>query len=67
MFLDSPPALAVTDATILARQVDGVVLVVEAGNTRRQWAANAKETLDKAGVPILGVALNRLRPRSSGY
>ncbi len=67
VLFDSPPALAVTDATILARQVDGVLLVVDAGMTRRQWAANAKEALDKAGVHILGVALNRLRPQSSGY
>ncbi len=67
VLLDSPPALAVTDATVLARQVDGVILVVDAGMTRRQWAANAKEALDKAGVHILGVALNRLRPQSSGY
>lgn len=67
VLLDSPPALAVTDATILARQVDGVVLVLDAGMTRRQWAANAKEALDKAGVHILGVALNRLQPQSGGY
>ncbi len=67
VLLDSPPALAVTDATILARQVDGVVLVVDVGITRRQWLSNAKEALDKAGVHILGVALNRLRPQGSGY
>ncbi len=67
VLLDSPPALAVTDATILARQVDGVILVVDAGMTRRQWVTSAKEALDKAGVHILGVALNRLRPQSSGY
>lgn len=67
VLLDSPPALAVTDATILARQVDGVVLVLDAGMTRRQWAANAKEALDKAGVHILGATLNRLQPQSGGY
>lgn len=67
VLLDSPPALAVTDATILARQVDGVVMVVDSGMTRRQWAASAKDALDKAGVHILGVALNRLRPQSGGY
>ncbi len=67
VLFDSPPALAVTDATILARLVDGVIMVVDAGITRRQWAANAKEALDKAGVHILGVAINRLRPQSSGY
>jgi polysaccharide biosynthesis transport protein len=67
VLFDSPPALAVTDAAILARQVDGVIIVVDAGVTRRHWAANAKDTLDKAGVHILGVALNRMRPQSSCF
>ncbi len=67
ILLDSPPALAVTDAPVLARQVDGVLLVVDAGATRRQWAANAQETLSKVGAKVLGVALNRLQPGSSGY
>lgn len=67
VLLDSPPILAVTDAAILARQVDGVVLVIEAGATRRQLAVNAKDALEKVGAKILGVALNRLRPRGDGY
>jgi non-specific protein-tyrosine kinase len=67
VLLDSPPALAVTDAAILARQVDGVVMVIEAGRTRRQMAASAKDTLDKVGAKVLGVALNRLKPQAGGY
>jgi capsular exopolysaccharide synthesis family protein len=67
ILLDSPPALAVTDAPVLARQVDGVLLVVDAGATRRQWAANSQETLSKVGAKVLGVALNRLKPGSSSY
>ncbi len=47
--------------------MDGVVLVIDAGATRRQWAVNAKELLDKVGADILGVALNRLRPQAGGY
>lgn len=64
---DSPPALAVTDAAILARQMDGVVLVVDAGATRRQWASAAVDTLNKVGANILGAVVNRLRPQGSGY
>jgi non-specific protein-tyrosine kinase len=67
ILLDSPPALAVTDAPVLARQVDGVLLVVDAGATRRQWAANAQETLNKVGAKVLGVAVNRLKLKGSGY
>ncbi len=67
ILIDSPPALAVTDAPVLARQVDGVLLIVDAGVTRRQWAASAQETLSKVGAKVLGVGLNRLQPKSSGY
>jgi Mrp family chromosome partitioning ATPase len=58
--------MVVTDAAVLARQVDGVLLVIDAEYTRRQWAVNAKESFDKVGAHVLGVALNRLRPRSEG-
>lgn len=67
ILFDSPPALAVTDAAILARQVDGVVLVVDSGVTRRQTALNTRETLEKVGARVLGVTLNRLKPQASGY
>ncbi|MBK8045638.1 MAG: CpsD/CapB family tyrosine-protein kinase [Anaerolineales bacterium] len=67
ILFDSPPALAVTDAPVLARQVDGVLLIIDAGATRRQWAVSAQETLNKVGAKVLGVALNRLNLKGSGY
>ena len=67
VLFDSPPVLAVTDAAMLARQMDGVLLVVDAGVTRRQWAVNALEALGKVNANILGVAINRLKPTGSGY
>ncbi len=63
----SPPGLAVTDAAVLSRQVDGVLLVVDAGGSRRELAARAVEDLRKVGSNILGVVLNNLSPRGSGY
>ena len=35
LVFDSPPTLAVTDAAVLARQMDGVLIVVELAKTRR--------------------------------
>ncbi len=67
IILDSPPCLPLADAAVLARQVDGVLLVVDAGSTRRDSAAKAKETLERAGGKVLGVALNRVSARGSGY
>ncbi len=65
---DSPPALAVTDAAVLAREVDGVLMVVDAGATRREVVVRARETLARVGANILGAALNKLSPKgTSGY
>ena len=61
---DSPPVLPVADATILAAMDVGVLVVVEAGKTRRTAAIQAKENLLRANARILGVVLNRV-PRTS--
>jgi capsular exopolysaccharide synthesis family protein len=58
VILDSPPALAVHDASILADMCDGVILVVRAGSTDYEVAAKASsEFRDKN---LLGVVLNRV-------
>lgn len=64
--IDSPPVLAVTDAAILSRVSDGVLLVVDCGQTKRESALRAKEALEKAGGRFLGIVLNRI-PLNSGY
>ncbi|MBU0495761.1 MAG: polysaccharide biosynthesis tyrosine autokinase [Chloroflexi bacterium] len=66
VLFDSPPALAVTDAAVLGSQVDGVLLVVDAGDTRRGEAERAKAMLDQVGVHVLGAVLNRLKTSRSG-
>ena len=67
VLFDSPPVLAVTDAVVMARRVDGVLLVVDAGHTREPALAQAAGELQKNGVNLLGVALNRLDTRRGGY
>jgi len=63
---DTPPALPVTDAVVLATQTDGVLLVAEAGKTRRSAALGAVENMRQVGANVLGAVLNRLSPRRSG-
>ena len=67
VLFDSPPALVVTDAAVLAGQVDGVFLVADAGSTRREITRRAKEDLVKVGANVLGAVLNKLSPRGAGY
>lgn len=53
----APPVLAVADAAVLAPLVDGVVLVVASGRSRRDDARAAREALDRVGARVLGVVL----------
>jgi Mrp family chromosome partitioning ATPase len=69
ILLDSPPVLAVTDAIVLARNVDAVILVVEAGRARAAAVSRVKEHLERLGVKVIGVVLNKapLRHGSDYY
>ena len=58
ILFDAPPVVAVTDAAVLGTKVDGVLLVVSAGRTRRDHAERAKELLERVHVRILGAVLN---------
>jgi capsular exopolysaccharide synthesis family protein len=58
ILLSAPPVAAVTDAAVLAMKVDGVLLVVSAGRTRRDHALRAKELLERVHARIVGAVLN---------
>lgn len=58
VILDSPPLLSVTDAVIMGRMVDGVVMVVKAGSTRGKVAAYCREKLDHVNARFIGMILN---------
>ena len=64
---DSPPALAVADASILASKVDGTILVVDSGKTRVDALRRACETLGRSKTKVLGGILNKLSPKGRGY
>ncbi len=67
VIIDSPPVLVVTDGTILAGLVDGVVLVAESGRTHRAGLMRTRAILENAGARILGVVLNKLDMQREGY
>ena len=58
IILDSPPALAVHDASILADMCDGVLFVVRAGSTDFELATKASSEFREKN--LLGVVLNRV-------
>jgi non-specific protein-tyrosine kinase len=54
---DAPPVLAVTDAALWASVVDGVVLLINAGSTKRDHAQRAKAVLEKVRARLIGAVL----------
>ncbi len=68
VLFDAPPVLAATDAALLGTRLDGALLAVRAGSTRREHAARARETLERVHVRIVGSVLtNAPQERSVGY
>lgn len=67
VIIDTPPVLAVTDAAVLAPHVDGVILVVGAGETRREAAQRAASNLTQVGARLLGVTLNKISRNGHSY
>jgi capsular exopolysaccharide synthesis family protein len=67
VIVDTPPVLAVTDASILTQWVSGVAFVVGSEMTRRRLAERAIETLAAGRPRILGAVLNRVDVSRNKY
>ena len=63
VIIDTAPVLVVADATVIAQQVDSVLIVADTTRVRRAQLANTIEALERAGAHISGVVLNRVKPR----
>ena len=61
ILIDCRSLHASADAAVLSSSVDGVVVVVEAGQARREEILNAQRTIETAGGKFLGFVLNRRR------
>lgn len=69
VIFDTPPMLTIADARVIARQADGVVLVVRAGKTTRDAAVAARSRLREDGINVLGTIMNDWNPKRApgGY
>jgi succinoglycan biosynthesis transport protein ExoP len=56
--IDTPPALHISDARVIGRLADAVVLVVRAGKTTRDAALMVKQRFGEDGTALLGTILN---------
>lgn len=65
VIVDTTPLLAVTDAAILAAAADGVLIVARFGEVSRDQLANAVESLQSVGAPLLGAVFTLVPTRGS--
>lgn len=66
VIVDTPPVSLVTDAAVLCRMADGVLLVVRPGVTTIQSAQLSKKNLEAVNAHILGVVMNGYNGTQSG-
>jgi capsular exopolysaccharide synthesis family protein len=67
ILIDSSPSAAVTDPVVLSKSVDGVVLLIRAGDTAREIVQNSIAQYRAFGVRILGAVLNGVNMARDGY
>jgi non-specific protein-tyrosine kinase len=66
VIVDTPPVLAVADASILAPLMDGTIFVLDATRSKRSVTGQAREQLEKAGAKLVGSVYNNFDPTTAG-
>lgn len=67
IIIDTPPSGVVTDGSLIASYVDGIILVVASGNVEIDAAKRTKKLLNNVNANIVGVVLNKIPVNDSGY
>jgi Mrp family chromosome partitioning ATPase len=60
VFFDSPPILGVSDASILASEMDMVIQVIQYRRYPQPMNIRAKQSIEKVGGKLIGIALNNI-------
>ena len=67
VLIDTPPMLSMSDASIVAKQCDGAILVIQNEAVSRKDALRAKDQLKKSGCKLLGAVLNKVDMKKEKY
>ncbi len=67
IIFDSPPILVATDASLLSTKLDGTLLVIRAGSTRREDALRARQSLERVHARIIGAVLSNAPQDTTRY
>jgi len=60
IIIDTPPLGSVIDSAVVARAIDGAIIVIEANAISYRFAQGVKEQLEKANCRILGTVINKV-------
>ena len=64
VLFDSPPIVAVTDASMISAEIDAIAMVVKAGQTDRAAVERALDTISNVKAPLIGAILNGANPET---
>ena len=67
LIIDTPPVGLFVDAAVISSQVEGVLVVIQKGKTKREAVRAAMSQLEKANAHVLGAVLNGASHTSSDY
>lgn len=67
VLLDGPPALLISDALVLATQVDAIVMVARASSGSKGTLRRAREQFQRINARVIGAILNGVQARPGGY
>ncbi len=67
VILDGPPCLLISDALVIAMQVDATVLVSHAGQNTKGMLRRAREQFQRINARVIGAILNGIKARPGGY
>ncbi len=67
ILFDTPPVAVVTDAIVLSRFTDGIIMVIESGKTSRRVLPRVLEMVDAAKVKVIGTIINKISLKHNAY
>ena len=65
ILFDSPPLVAVTDATMISKEIDSIVLVIKAGQTDKKAFHHTMANLKNIDAPLDGIVMNAVTSKSN--
>lgn len=67
VIFDTPPVVGISDSSVIAKEVDGIILVVQYRKYPRDMIIRTKQMLDTLGVEQVGVVLNNINIMRDDY